>query len=87
MKYIKFYFRELARQFFKKWIRLYGYSFSISREMFVMNKHKEDLVKLVKETMARKLADKIIEDGLIEITEENDIRTGNINYHTKIRLI
>ena len=77
--------RNLARRFFKKWIRVYNHEYFIALEMAVhMDK---GIMEVVRHEIAVSFAKKMLEEGLIEFEEEEDIKSGGRIIRSKIRVI
>lgn len=82
---IKIIFRNLARKFFKKWIKIYYSQISVDEYEIVASKSK--IIDYVKDKIIFDLARKLFEDGMIDFEEETDIRTNRRIIKAKIRII
>jgi len=87
MEKLKKYFRKLARLCFRKWIKVYQHSHTLSSIDIVATEDSIRLQKEIKWKIARSFAEKMLEDGLIDFEEEICPQTGNRIIRTKIRII
>ncbi len=87
MKKIKAFFRNLARKFFQKWIKIYQNQYFISDLDILERKYEAERKEAIKWEIAKSFAEKMLEDNLIEFEEEFDPKTGGRIIRSKIRII
>ena len=86
-KKIEKYFRNLARRFFERWIKVYRHRYEISLLMLTEYRGNRDLEFAIKREIANRFAEKMLDENMIEFEEENNIKTGGITIRSKIRVI